>query len=200
MTPKEYCYNKAAIPGSALSLSTRKLDSLRRDGVVAICAFYKEIEDITLNWEDLNVAQTKLNWWRNQVIQLADNKASHPVTQMLQKILPAFSLNPLHFIAMIDGLEQNLSAPQFDTFEDIIVHVMRTAGTREFLIAALLQKTETIPQETLYQFSLVLELVNYLQHLHRYVSKGLIFFSPQELQQFNVDPDALRTGKTTDNL
>jgi phytoene synthase len=198
MTPEEYCYSKVARPGSALFYSIRKLKPLVADGIVAIYAFYKEIEDVTLNAVDAGVAQTKLNWWRDQVIKITQNKATHPVSQFLQKISSPLLLNPLTFITIIDGLEQNLTAPQFDKFEDVVVHVIRTAGTREFLIASLLQKHESVSSETIYQLALVMELVSYLQHCRSYAKRGLIFFSQEEMTQCNVSETDLTQSKTTE--
>lgn len=200
MTPRDYCYQKAAPPGSMLYFSVRKLAREEQDAVVAIFAFYREIEDITLNFTDPALAQIKLNWWRDEVIHIQDATPSHPVAVMLQESLQRFSLAPMRLLAMIDGLEQNLTQPVFAVFSDVVVHVMRTAGERELLIADVLRARELVDPEWVYQLTLVVELVYYLQHLRGYVRRDLIYFSQEELAQFQVSAGMLREFVTTPSI
>ncbi len=192
MTPKEYCYQKAAPPGSALYFSLRGLTSQQKDALVVIYAFYREIEDITLADADPISAHAKLNWWRSEI----DNKhPSHPIALALQQIADSDSL-----IKIIDGLEQNLTFPIFATFEEVVVHLIRTAGIRELLMAKVLLNEEQVEPEIIYQFMLVIELVIYLQHLHRYVRRGIIYFAQDEMQKCKVTEEMLHEYVTTNNI
>jgi phytoene synthase len=195
-----YLNNKVAEVGSPLYYSVRKLSLLVRETVIAIMAFYKEIEDITLNYTDLSVAQAKLNWWRNEVIKIQDGKPDHPVALELQRCLPSFSISPLRLIDIIDGLEQNLAFLSFEKFEDVVVHVMRTAGQRELLIADILLKGEKLDVEIIYQLALVVELTHYIQHLRRYVGRGLIYFSQEELLAYRVSEEQLQASVTAEAI
>lgn len=77
---------------------------------------------------------------------------------------------------------------------------MRTAGKREQMIASVLSKEEKLNSEVIYQLALVIELTHYLQNLRRYVRRGLIYFSQDELQHFQVTETQLREFKTTKNI
>lgn len=198
MTPNEYCTQKSAPPGSALYYSIRRLPQKQRTTIIAIYAFYQEIEDITLHYEDPGTAHTKMNWWRDEVIKIQDGTPDHPVALALQQSSLPFS--PSRLIEIIDGLEQNLAAPTFDKFEDVVIHIMRTAGVRELLLAEVVQKNEPISSEVIYQLALTVELVNYIQHLRRYVRRNLIYFSQDELDQFHVTDDEFHKYVTTKSI
>lgn len=201
MTPDDYCKQKAAPQGSAFYYSTRKLTKDQSLAVIAIMAFYQEIEDITVTYDDFGVAHTKLNWWRDEVIKIQDGQPTHPVAIALQESLKKFSVSALPLIEIIEGLEQNLTLPTFEKFEEVVIHFMRTAGKREQMIAAvLLDKQESLNSEVIYQLALVIELTHYLQNLRRYVRRGLIYFSQDELQRFRVSEVELREFKTTKNI
>lgn len=187
-----------ASPRSGLYYSLRRLSREKRATVVAIFAFYREIEDITLNYEEITIAHIKLNWWRDEVIKIKDAEPSHPIARDLKHTLG--SINPLRLIELIDGLEQNLALPQFERFEDVMIHFMRTAGARELLIADVLQKDSVISADIIYQLAFVIEFVHYLQHLHRYVKRGLIYFSQDELAKFDVIDVMFHQYKTTPNI
>ncbi len=182
--------------GSPLYYSVRMLTAPEREQVLAVYAFYKEIETITLNYSDIHIAHIKLQWWRDEIVKMQEDKAAHPLAQRLPKTIT----NEL--LEMVNGLEQNLTSPEFESFEDVFIHFMRTAGQREQAIYALLSKESPKAEviETLYQVAFVTEFTHYLQCLRQYVRRGLFYFSQAELRQFNVAEAELRAYKTTSRI
>lgn len=197
MTPIQYCYEKIAAQGSPVYYSIKKVRSEKRDALVIVEAFYQELEDVLLKSSDPNVAHNQLNWWRTEVIKIPQGLACHPVTRAMNDA----GLTDIHmYFDMIDGIEQALAFQSFDTFEDLVVHMMRTGGARELLLIDLLELSEKIPEEIIYQFSMVIELVKYIQCLRHYIRRGLIMFPRDELQKFQVSTDLLDAYKTTPEI
>src|SRR5215211_3572038 len=91
----------------SLYFSTQTHTRAERQIIKSIYAFYKEIENITLNYTDIHIAHIKLQWWRGEVIKIQEGAASHPLT----KQLPASVTQAL--LEIIEGLEQNLTCPEF---------------------------------------------------------------------------------------
>lgn len=198
MTSEEYCYQKAAPKGSAFYFSLSSMQKSGRDAVVAIAAFYEELNDIVFECHDPAVAHAKFSWWRTEAAKLTEGKSDHPVILSLQKYIPRYELSPQRFIDMIDGIEQNINLSPFPSFEDITLNIIHTVGIRELLIADVLKQNETISAESIYSLSLVMELIHHLQYLHRDVSRGCIFFGEDELQKFQVTSAMLQEYKTTE--
>lgn len=202
MTPINYCYDKIASNGSAVYYSLKKIPAAKRDAIVAISCFYQEIMDVILKSTDLNVTYTQLNWWRGEVAKISPGMAEHPVTLFLQQIWQKnptlFDIQPLY--DMLDGLEQSLVLSPFESFEDVVIHFMRTAGVRELLMIDVLAFPEKIPAEMIYQFTIVLELVNYIQHLRQYARCGFVYFPLDEMNKFNVTVEALKEFKTSKEI
>lgn len=191
MTPNDYCYQKIASRGSANYYVLRKLNLSKRNAIAAILAFYQEIEAITLDYQEKGIATAKLNWWREQILKISIEKLEHPIALALQENFEACTFLTedqlkKNLLEIIDGLEQNLSPCLFQTFQDVVIQVMRTAGNRDLLISQFLDKTHSINSEVIYQFSLFIELVNHIQHLHRYAMRGIIYFSIDEMQHYSV--------------
>lgn len=189
-------YKDIAPAGSPLYYSVRTLKLKEREEVLAVYAFYKEIENITLSYSDIHIAHTKLQWWRGEIIKIQEGKATHPLAQRLPKIIVS------ELLEILAGLEQNLTCPEFESFEDVFIHFMRTAGKREEAIYSLLS-TETqnlMTAETLYQIAFVIEFTHYLQHLRQYVRRGLFYFPQTELRQFKVTEAKLRTYQTDSDI
>ena len=181
---KQYCYDRVAKPGSPLSYSLRYLAAAERDKVVAVHAFYAELEEIIFICQEPSVALVKLNWWANELIK---EKSDHPVILFLQK----FNFPPEKLLSVIDGVQEKLILTPFSNFEEVMVHLMRTVGERELLI------NPDISPESIYQAVLVVEWVNYLQQLRRYVQRNMIYFPVDEMMKFSVTRDMLRELKTT---
>ncbi len=197
---ESYSYGKVAQPDSALYYSLRKLKACQRDSVVAVHAFYREIETILLECQDHDLALVKLNWWRQEVTQLTEGRPDHPVMVLLQKnVIPTEKIQNRLF-NIIDGFEQNSLSSHFETFDEVVVHWMRTAGERELLLQALVQKEETMSPDIIYQLMLLIEIVNYVQHLRLYVRHAMFYFSQDELQKCNVTPSMLTEYITTDAI
>ncbi len=193
-TAKKYCYEKAAKPDAPLYYSLKKLTPLKRDRVVAVHAFYQEIEDVVLHADDSELALTKLNWWKAQV---SHGQIDHPVLSMLHSVVPPAQNIQEKLLLMIEGVEDNLFARKFMTFEEIVIHFMRTFGARELLIHELSENDVEIDPEIIYQFMLVIELVNHMQYLRAYVRRNIIYFPQNECMQFGVTHGMLRGFKIT---
>lgn len=197
---KEYCYEKAARPDSPIYYSLRYLNSAERDVVVAVHAFYREIEGVVFECQDHDLAVAKFNWWRSEVAKIATDTPDHPVTVFLQNTLSLDESVLEKLFSIIDAIQHDSIPASFSTFEDIVIHFMRTAGVRELLINEQLKIDKAISSEIIYQLMLVVELVDYIQHLRRYVRRDFIYFPADELLQFHVTPADLCELKTTTEI
>lgn len=90
MTPRpdspnaaEWCGERLPGPTEDLYLATLFTPLLVRSAVRAIAALYVEFESIAREFRDLNVARTKLAWWRGELGRLDAGAASHPATRLL---------------------------------------------------------------------------------------------------------------------
>ncbi len=199
MLHKKYCYDKAAPRTSGLYYSLRGLTASERDCVVAIHAFYQELEEILFECQDHQLVMIKFSWWHAEVLKLTVDTPEHPVLQFLLASVKHDngSLAQLQekLLAMIDGFEQAVVPEPFATFEEVTVHYMRTAGERELALQVVLQTQ--LATETLFQAMLVIELLHYMQHLRRYVRRGLIYFAADEMQSSGVSVEKLAALQTT---
>lgn len=67
MTPDQYCQQKASQSGSSFYYSFLFLPPARRRAITALYAFCREVDDVVDECTDVNVARTKLEWWRGQI-------------------------------------------------------------------------------------------------------------------------------------
>lgn len=197
---KSYSYEKVAPLDSGLYYTLRKLTLKQRDAVVAIHAFYREMETVLFECHELELALIKLNWWRGEVAKLTEGQPDHPVMILLKSNADDLLKIQTRLLKIIDGFEQNSIAKDFATFEDVVVQWMRTAGEREWLLHEILNEKETISAELLYQLMLIIEIVNFVQYLRLYIRHDVMYFSNDELQKCNVTHNMLAESITTDAI
>ena len=91
MTPDEYCQDKAAQSGSSFYYAFRLLPADRRRAITAFYAFCREVDNIVDEVSDVDVALSKLAYWRREIDNLYAGQPQHPVTQALSP-----HIAPLH--------------------------------------------------------------------------------------------------------
>lgn len=118
-----WCAERLNSTDDDLSLATLFSPSNERDAVHAISALYVELERITNESIDLNVARLKLAWWREEVGQLATGSAEHPVTRLLSRneVIPPVT----NLLDLITGAELRLLQGQITDLATV-----RLAGER----------------------------------------------------------------------
>jgi len=66
MSPEEYCQQKAAQSGSSFYYSSC-FCRRNAEGITALYAFCREVDDAVDECSDDAIAHTKLSWWRKEI-------------------------------------------------------------------------------------------------------------------------------------
>ena len=128
MSPDEYCQQKASQSGSSFYYSFLFLPPPRRRAITAFYAFCREVDDVVDECTDLNVARTKLAWWRTETAAIYEGKAKHPVALALAALLPSLKIEQAHLQEIIDGMEMDLTQHRYRNFDDLKQYCHLVAG------------------------------------------------------------------------
>jgi phytoene synthase len=200
MTPARYCLQKVLEKDPGFRFVLKSIPVAALPAVTALLAFYEEIDAVIFATQEPMVAFAKLNWWRLEVSRMIEGQSvDHPVMLALQAARKATPFAAERLLDLIDGVAQNVELAPFPNFEAVAVHVLHTAGIRERLIAEACGGS-AISSETIYQLALVLEITRYIQHLHRYVRRGIAVMGEDELRQFKVTAPMLQACQTTPEI
>jgi phytoene synthase len=196
MTSEAYYLELAAPRGSAFYYSVSHLKSEQRAIVLALQALYLQLIDIVYQSNEASVAQIKFQWWRHEIQKISANEhAEHPLSPLLQQAMQKYAIKPEDLIALIDGVEEKIHMQPFMNFEELTIHIMRTAGLKEKLLCVVVKPDINV--EIIYQLALINELISLMQHLRQDVNKGIIFFPVDELDKYYVTVAMLEHLKTT---
>lgn len=198
MTPQQYCKQKAAQSGSSFTVSFLFLPKNQRDAMTALYAFCREVDDVVDECTDFNVAQIKLNWWKNEIANLYANTPQHPVTRALQPVVAQFNLAQEHFLEIIDGMEMDLKFNRYEDFKQLQLYCYRVASVVGLLSAQIFGFKNRKTLKYAHDLGMAFQLTNIIRDVGEDARRGRIYLPLDELRKAKVsEEDILQSREST---
>lgn len=200
MDPNQYCQDKAAASGSSFYYSFLFLPAPRRRAIIALYAFCREVDDIVDECSDEYVAQTKLNWWRQEISDLYQGQPHHPVSHALLPVIRDFNLPAEQLLEIIDGMEMDLSLHRYEDFKSLRLYCHRVAGVVGELSAVIFGYTDRATLRYAADLGLAFQLTNIIRDVGEDARRNRIYLPMDELAKFNVPASDILNARQTDNF
>jgi phytoene synthase len=200
MSPDEYCQQKAAQSGSSFYYSFLFLPPDRRRAITAMYALCREVDDTVDECTDVQVARTKLAWWRKEIAAMQAGAPTHPVTQALQPHLQAYSLDVKHILAIVDGMEMDLDQTRYLDYAGLQRYCWHVASVVGILSASIFGRTKPETLQYAEKLGLAFQLTNIIRDVGEDARKGRIYLPVSELQQFNVTAADILNARYSENF
>lgn len=198
--PHAYCQEKAASSGSSFYYSFMFLPPERRQAITALYAFCREVDDVVDECHDMQIAQTKLDWWRNEVRQIHDGAPSHPVGLALKDVSTRFNLPREQLLEIIDGMQMDLQQTRYLDWKALHLYCYRVASVVGLLSAEIFGYTNRQTLKYAHDLGLAFQLTNIIRDVGEDARRGRIYLPIDELQKFNVPARQILDGKHDDNF
>ncbi len=186
MTPDDYCQQKAAQSGSSFYYSFLFLPPQRRQAITALYAFCREVDDVVDETSDPSIARTTLDWWRREVQAMLNGSPGHPVTRALAPHLSTYSLRGEHLLAVIDGMEMDLTQTRYLDYPALQRYCWHVASVVGILSASIFGFSDERTLVYAEKLGLAFQLTNIIRDVGEDARRGRIYLPISELQQFGV--------------
>ena len=183
MTPQAYCQQKAAASGSSFYYSFLFLPKTKREAITSLYAFCREVDDIADECTDINIARTKLAWWRNEIRQLYLGNPQHPVTQALLPAIHPFQMNEEHFLEIIDGMEMDLTQHRYADFKQLQLYCYRVASVVGLLSVQIFGYTNRNTLKYAHDLGMAFQLTNIVRDVGEDARRGRIYIPLDEIKK-----------------
>jgi phytoene synthase len=203
MTPIQYCYEKVTESKSSFRWTFYFINKNKRDALVSLYAFCREIDDIVDNTIDLEVATAKINWWKSEIQRLFHSTPQHPVTKSLLNFIDTYELSEAYFIEMLDGMEMDLKFNRYESFKQLQLYCYRVAGVVGILCVKILGFKNQATLKYAHDLGIALQLTNIIRDVGEDARKNRIYIPLDELHQLNVTEEDIlnyRENKNISNL
>jgi len=200
VTPDEYCQEKAVASGSSFYYSFLFLPPERRRAITALYAFCREVDDVVDETADLQVAATKLAWWRTELANLFAGRPQHPVTRALAPHLTTFSLSERHLGEIIDGMEMDLRQTRYLDWKALERYCYLVAGVVGLLAAGIFGYSDRRTLEYARKLGIAFQLTNIIRDVGEDARKNRIYLPMEDLERFGVPAAEILRGEESERF
>ena len=200
MTPDQYCQQKASQSGSSFYYSFLFLPPERRRAITALYAFCREVDDVVDECTDVNIARTKLVWWRNQVNALYDGKPQHPVAQALAGVVTQIKLPQQQLQEIIDGMEMDLTRRRYADFAALQIYCYRVASVVGLLSAAIFGYEDPRTLKYAENLGMAFQLTNIIRDVGEDARRDRLYLPLDEIGRFGVPVADIMQARESDGF
>ncbi|NTV11936.1 MAG: presqualene diphosphate synthase HpnD, partial [Zoogloea sp.] len=172
----------------------------RRQAIMALYAFCREVDDVVDECHDLSIAQSKLDWWRGEVMAIADGQPQHPVSQALQAVSGRFSLPAAQLLEIIDGMQMDLQQSRYLDWKGLQLYCYRVASVVGLLSAEIFGYQDRQTLKYAHDLGIAFQLTNIIRDVGEDARRGRIYLPVEDLQRFNVPAKDILEGRHSDNF
>jgi 15-cis-phytoene synthase len=173
---------------SNLALAFILLPKPRRDGMAALYAFCREVDDVA-DEESVPVAQrrTQLAAWRDDVRRACNGGAPEfPVNRELQPVIRQYRLRFELFDELLKGVEADLDIKRYENYEQLELYCYRVASVVGLLSIEIFGYRNPKCHDYAVYLGKALQLTNILRDVRTDAERGRIYLPRAELARLGV--------------
>lgn len=178
---------------SNLALAFILLPKAKRDGMTALYAFCREVDDVA---DDESVSAEKrrsqLAAWREDIQRACTGGSpSFPVNRELQPVIAEHKLPFELFDELIQGVEMDLDIKRYETFEELEQYCYRVASVVGLLSIEIFGYRNPACRAYADYLGKALQLTNILRDVRTDAERGRIYLPLAELRRFGVTQEEI---------
>lgn len=178
---------------SNLALAFVLLPKAKRDGMSALYAFCREVDDVADD-ESRPVLERReqLAAWRADVRRACGTEPPQfPVNRELQPVIHRYHLAFEHFDALLQGVEMDLDIKRYENYEQLDLYCYRVASVVGLLSIEVFGYQDPACREYAVCLGKALQLTNILRDVRSDAQRGRIYLPLSELARFKVSPEEI---------
>lgn len=180
---------------SNLALAFVLLPKAKRDGMSALYAFCREVDDMADN-EAISVEQRRrgLAAWRKDIACACGQIPGDPAFAVCRELRPFIQKHSLPFSLfdeLIQGVEMDLDIKRYETFADLELYCYRVASVVGLLSVEIFGYENPKCREYANYLGKALQLTNILRDVRADAERGRIYLPLAELARHQVEPDEI---------
>jgi len=178
---------------SNLALAFVLLPRAKRDGMAALYAFCREVDDVA-DEESIPVEQrrARLAAWRDDIRKACgQGSPSFPVNRELSPVIAQHRLPFEYFDELIRGVEMDLDIKRYETYAELEQYCYRVASVVGLLSIEIFGYRNPRCRDYAVYLGKALQLTNILRDVRTDAERGRIYVPLEELERFNVRPEEI---------
>jgi squalene synthase HpnC len=214
-TSYDACHQIARSAHSSFYPAFFLLPKQKRDGIVALYAFMRLIDDVSDEEGDVAAKQRGLAKWRAALdeavtgqSQIFDGNAVSPFPagylEGEREVLPAlvdtmerYRMPARYLHDLISGAEMDLTIQSYPTFDRLREYCYRVAGTVGLTCTHIFGFKDPRALDLAEKLGLAFQLTNIIRDVHEDSTLGRVYLPDEDLVRYNVSPEDFGHGEAT---
>jgi len=187
---------------SNLTLGFLLLPRAKRDGMSALYAFCRQVDDVA-DEESTPVPErrARLAAWRADVRRACgDERPEFPVNRELQAVIRKYRLPFQYFDELLQGVEMDLDLQRYSSYQQLELYCYRVASVVGLLSIEIFGYTQPACREYAISLGQALQLTNILRDVRSDAERGRIYLPLVELERFKVRPEEILRFEYSDRF
>jgi squalene synthase HpnC len=208
------CHQIARAARSNFYYAFYLLPKPKRDGLAALYAFMRLVDDSADLGDDLQAAQQGLAKWRaafDEAVtgssQCFDGTAAKPLEEPLygeREVLPAlvdtmrrYNMPARYLHDLISGAEMDLTVKSYPTFDRLREYCYRVAGTVGLTCTHVFGYRDPRALDLAEKLGLAFQLTNIIRDVHEDAALGRVYIPDEDLARYGVSPEDFSRNEAT---
>ena len=188
--------NAAAITrqsGSNLALAFFSLDRERRDDITLFYAFCRVVDDIADSAAlAIDEKRHRLGTWRAALAGPAEGEEG--LAPEIRRLIAKYSLTPAMLEEIIAGVEMDLGAVRYNTFDELRVYCYRVASAVGLVSIEIFGYKNPRCREYAVELGLALQTTNIIRDVGTDWRNGRVYLPQEEMARFGYSEAELQRG------
>ena len=168
----------------------------QRMAIYALYDFARQVDDDVDGAPSPDLIPARLAEQRARVNGSFD--ADDHVMHVLLRAVQRYNIPSSELLALIDGVECDLSAQRYETWEELRAYCMLVASVVGRMCVRIFGFSDAAALDRADDLGLALQLTNILRDVREDAGMGRIYLPQQELRRFGISNDALLAGEPGD--
>jgi squalene synthase HpnC/squalene synthase HpnD len=202
----EECHRIAKAARSNFYYAFFLLPKSRRDGIIALYAFMRLIDDVADEGDGLAAKQRGLANWRAALdaTVTGSDRAASSLPLGAAAVLPAlvdtmrrYNMPARYLHDLISGAEMDLTVRTYPTFDRLREYCYRVAGTVGLTCTHVFGFTDRRALDLAEKLGLAFQLTNIIRDVHDDHALGRIYLPEEDLQRYGVSAEDFGGNEAT---
>ena len=193
-----YCVDVARARAKNFYYAFLVLPEQKRLAMCAVYAFMRECDDLS---DEAGATRERLAAWRGELdAALAGRVGVHPVWLAFLDVVQRYGIPARYAHEMIDGVSSDLEPRHVETFDELYRYcylVASVVGLTTIHIFGFCDPRAPLLAE---RCGIAFQLTNIIRDAGEDARNGRVYLPAEDLRRFDVTPEALRGGVTTDEV
>lgn len=179
----------------------------KRNGILAIYAFSRLVDDAVDEAESEGKAREEIALWRRRLDLCYTGNGSDAPLPMEEAILPEladalrkFTMPRQYLEDLLTGVEMDLVKKRYETFGELETYCYHVAGT----VGLMCNRLFGYDDESARQYAILLgrafQLTNILRDVGKDAKAGRIYLPREDLRRFSVEEKDVLEGRSSDSF